>query len=143
MGLQDCLGVQLRREDSLECRRLGLRDDGEALRVSLRESTVAYVWRVDGQPAAFAGLHVGPRGEGVPWCLTTDEARRHPAALHRMALRFLWGQPCDVLRQQVDAAYASALRWVARLGFNVSPAAPFGPLGALFCAVEWRREWTR
>ena len=56
MKLQDCAGVVLRREDSLECRMTGARDDSEALRESLLCSTTALTWAPGGKPAAFAGL---------------------------------------------------------------------------------------
>lgn len=141
MVIEDCLGVTLRREDSLECRHTGARDDGEALRTSLRVSHVALTWRIDGRPAAFAGLVVERAGEGTPWLLTTDAARARPHTLLRMAGRFLVSQPCDVLRQHVDASYASAFRWLERLGFRVAGPAPWGPFGHLFRAIEWRREW--
>lgn len=142
MALEDCVGVQLRREDSLECRMSGARDDGDALRTSLRLSHVALCWRIDGKPAAFCGLVVDRPREGTPWLLTTDVARTRPHQLYRMAARFIELQPCDVLRQFVDAAYTSAFPWLERLGFTVAAAVPWGPFGHPFRAVEWRREWT-
>ena len=142
MLLEDAHGVTLRREDSIECRFTGARDDADALRVSLLTSQVAYTWHLDGRPLAFAGLRIERAGVGTPWLLTTDEAKRHAVSLHKMALRFLYFQPCDVLLQHADSTYSSALRWLARLGFVVQEARPWGPFGHLFCPVEWRREWT-
>lgn len=146
MKLEDCVGVVLRREDSLECRMTGARDDTEALRESLLCSTTALTWAPGGKPAAFAGLVDGVGLEagrvGTVWLLTTDACRAHPVAFHKLALRFLdvlnrcgW----EVLRNHVDASYAPALRWLASLGFAVSPAAPWGPYNHPFCLVEWRR----
>ena len=135
----DCVAVKLRREDSLECRAIGARDDADALRTALRLSHVALTWRIDGRRAAFAGLVLHGNGEGTPWLLTTDMARSRPHRLYRMALRFLHAQPCDVLRQQVDAEYPAALAFLQRLGFVAGEAAPFGPFGHSFRPVEWRR----
>ena len=141
MTLGDCVGVQLRREDSLECRATGARDDTEALRESLLSSAVAVTWAVNGRPAAFAGIvDDGPPGEGLVWLLTTPEARLRPVTMHRLAMRFLSAtRSWRVLRNHVDASYSSALEWLARLGFEVAPPAPWGPFGHPFCAVVWRR----
>lgn len=141
MTLADCVGVALRREDSLECLRTGARDDSEALRESLLASAVAVTWAPGGQRLAFAGVvEDGAPGEGLVWLLTTEAARQRPVTLHRLAFRFLCcTRSWHLLRNHVDAEYSSALRWLARLGFKVSPAAPWGPKGHLFCAVEWRR----
>lgn len=146
MKLQDCAGVVLRREDSLECRATGARDDSEALRESLLVSTTALTWAPGGKPAAFAGLVDGVGIEAgrvaTVWLLTTDACRTHPVAFHRLALRFLdilsrcgW----EVLQNHVDASYTPALRWLASLGFKVASPAPWGPFGHPFCHVEWRR----
>jgi len=141
MVLEDCVGVTLRREDALECRMSGARDDADALRTSLRLSQVALTWRIDGKPAAFAGLVVERPREGTPWLLTTDAAREKPHHLFRMAYRFLQLQPCDVLHQHVDASYQSAFPWLERLGWQADAPAPWGPFGHLFRRIEWRREW--
>lgn len=145
MRLQDCVGVTLRREDSLECRHAGARDDADALRLSLSVSTAALVWVVGERPAAFFGVSddSGPFDDtpasAAVWLLTTDEARRHPVALHRLALRFLAVQPFAALVNWVDAEYASALRWLQQLGFVVAPPEAWGPFRQQFCRVEWRR----
>lgn len=147
MRFEDCL-TPLRREDSLECRRAGARDDADALRTSLLSSVVALTFSLDGQPIAFAGIvdetkrTEGPR-TGCVWLLTTEAARRRPLVVHRMAERFLSACGWDVLHNHVDATYTRALRWLSALGFRVQPSSPWGPFGAPFCAVEWRREWTR
>lgn len=143
MKLEDCVGVALRREDSLECRMTGARDDTEALRESLLVSTVALTWAPAGVPMAFAGIRDTSRDfnhqTGVVWLLTTDACRVRPLAFHRLARRFLDACGWDVLSNHVDASYTSALRWLASLGFAVSPAAPWGPFNHPFCLVEWRR----
>jgi hypothetical protein len=155
MRLDDCAGVKLRREDSIEARRSGVRDDSEALRVSLRTSMSALVWVLDGKPAAFFGLchgvfapgssdttpHATPHSAAV-WLLTTDAVRQHPVAAHKVALRFLQGQPFKHLWNYVDAEYARAAVWLERLGFRIGKPAPWGALGLPFCRIDWRREWT-
>jgi hypothetical protein len=147
MRLDDC-HTPLRREDSLECRLSGARDDTDALRISLHASTVAVAFLDAGQPLGFAGIvdepfsSVDPR-IGCVWLLTTEAARRRPLMVHRLGERFLAACGRNVLHNHVDATYASALRWLSVLGFRVAPPSPWGPFGAPFCAVEWRREWTR
>lgn len=146
MQLEDCT-ARLRREDSLECRWTGARDDAEALRHSLTRSHVAITWLIDGQAAAFAGIvdeSAAPYFErrGLVWLLTTDAVRAHPVAFHRLALRFLEACQWDVLHNHVDANYRSALLWLAALGFRVADPQPWGPFGHEFCRVEWRRTWT-
>ncbi len=146
MRLEDCRAISLRREDSLECRATGARDDTEAVRQSFLLSTVALAWAPGGvPPIAFAGIidsPTRPRREGQVWLLTADVVRQHPVAFHRLALDFLWACGWRVLRNHVDASYTAALRWLRTLGFSVAPAAPWGPWGLPFCAVEWRRPWT-
>lgn len=144
MTLADCAGVALRREDSLECRMTGARDDAEALRESLLVSTVALAWAPDGVPLAFAGIRDTTANEygqrtGVVWLLTTDACRARALAFHCLARRFLDACGWDVLQNHVDASYGSALRWVKALGFTVAPPAPWGPFNHPFCHVEWRR----
>jgi hypothetical protein len=141
MVLADC-HAPLRREDSLECRWTGARDDADALRTSLLASAVAVTWVHEGAPLAFAGVvNEGQAGEGLVWLLTTEAARRRPVTLHRLAVRFLAStRSWRVLRNHVDASYASALRWLRALGFQVAAPAPWGPFGHLFCAVEWSRR---
>lgn len=138
----------LRREDSLECRRTGARDDTEALRESFARSSVAVTFLVDEVPLGFAGVvddpgHPVDVRRGCVWLLTTNEARKHPVAVHRLALRFLASCGWPQLHNHVDAEYTSALRWLSALGFKVGAPSPWGPFGHLFCPVEWRREWTR
>lgn len=132
----------LRREDSLECRRTGARDDTEALRESFYRSTVAVTFLTRGVPLAFAGVVAETRRRGCVWLLTTPEAQKHPVMVHRLALRFLDCCAWDELHNHVDAEYASALRWLSALGFKVSSPSPWGPFRHPFCLVEWRREWT-
>lgn len=146
MRFEDCL-TPLRREDSLECRLSGARDDAEALHYALMHSTIALTVLQDGRPVAFAGIvDESPKPEterlGCVWLLTSEDARRQPVAFHRLAIRFLTVCRWDVLRNHVDANYKTALRWLSALGFKVSTPSPWGPYGAPFCAVEWRREWT-
>jgi hypothetical protein len=70
MVLADC-HAPLRREDSLECRWTGARDDADALRTSLLASAVAVTWVHEGAPLAFAGVvNEGQAGEGLVWLLT-------------------------------------------------------------------------
>lgn len=147
MRLAD-IHTPLRREDSLECRRTGARDDTEALRESLARSAVAVTFSVEGLPLGFAGIVDDPGHptddlrRGCVWLLTTPEARKHPVAVHRLARRFLECCGWHVLHNHVDAEYASALRWLSALGFKVGAPSPWGPFGHLFVPVEWRREWT-
>lgn len=67
-------------------------------------------------------------GIAIPWLLTTTTVDRYPLAFWR-ASKHVIAQLREVfpfLVQQVDGRYSQALRWAARLGFEVCGAQPFG-----------------
>ena len=66
--------------------------------------------------------------------LATDELQRHPLTLMRMSHAWV----ADIRRRYasllnfVHAENEVSVAWLRRLGFEVGPAVPHGPSGALF-----------
>lgn len=116
----------------------------EGLLESLELSSEAYALFFDGELAALCGLAPGPffTFVGYPWLLGSDVIERHKRAFVRASRAALeeWASRYFLLEQAVDARYVRALRWAARVGFQVEPPAPFGVLGLPFCRITLRRS---
>ena len=84
----------------------------------------AWTVRFDGKIAAMWG--VAPvsliSGMAVPWLLTTSEVDRHPRTFIRCCREALYDlrSRYATLMNRVDARYTKALRWAARMGFEVT-----------------------
>jgi hypothetical protein len=96
----------------------------------------------DGIPAALFGI--GPsleKGLGVPWLLATPEIERWPVTFYRMSKRLFprLASGYDRLVNWVDARNVLSLRWLAWLGFEAGPPAPWGVLGLEFHKMTWER----
>jgi len=111
-----------------------------ALELSLRLSDEAYVGLLGGEVAALFGVRraslVGR--QGIPWLLTGAAVERHPKAFVKSSRSVLdvWRGDYARLSNWVDARHDQALRWLARLGFTIHPARPYGVLGLPFHPVE-------
>lgn len=108
----------------------------EGLRLSLERALWADTYLVDGEVAAVAGLGL-PSLLGrvaTPWLVTGEPVDRQRRTFLRLTgarvarMRREW----DLLVNHVHADYAQSIRWLAWLGFEIEPARPFGPYGALF-----------
>jgi hypothetical protein len=64
----------------------------------------------------------------IPWLVGTDALGRYPSALERGARGYLAAvqQQYPRLVNYVDARNLPSLRWLARVGFSIDPALPFG-----------------
>jgi hypothetical protein len=133
--------IDLRAADRAEIEALGL-EPHEGLRRSLERALWADAYLVEGEIVAIAGLGV-PSMLGrvaVPWLVTGMPVDRHRKAFLRLTrarierMRRGW----DLLVNHVHADYAQAVRWLAWLGFEIAPARPFGPRGALFHQATMR-----
>lgn len=108
-----------------------------------RRYGAAWAGLIDGEVAALFG--VGKRTllspSAVPWCLTGNLVEENPRLFWRAskAVVATWLEEFDQLEQYVDARYAQALRWAARLGFTVEDAQPFGRGGLPFHRITLRR----
>jgi hypothetical protein len=96
----------------------------------------------DGEVAALVGVALQPMAGGIamPWLLTGRPVDRHAKAFLRLtrartqAMRAEHGK----LVAFVHADYRQAVRWLAWLGFELAPARPVGPHGALFHQATMR-----
>ena len=81
---------------------------------------------------------------GAVWMVSTDTVDRYPKTFWQASKRILAAtlRRWDELHAGVATEYAAALRWARRLGFEVRPAVPVGPEGALFhpCVIR-RSPW--
>lgn len=132
----------MRAADRLEIEALGFASPVRALEHSLAVSQLSAAACVDGEVLALYGVMelsrpiAGPR-VAVPWLLTSTAVERYPLTFWRaskQAVRELAGK-WALLSNLVDARYASALTYLARLGFRVLPARPHGLHGELFHPV--------
>lgn len=115
----------------------------EACLASIAVSTEARAAYFDGALGALFGVAEGPflGLKAVPWLLTSDVVERHPRAFWQACKEVLagWLERYLVLEQAIDARYVVALRWAARLGFEVEPPEPWGVAGLPFCRITLRR----
>ncbi|WP_019646200.1 hypothetical protein [Novispirillum itersonii] len=112
----------------------------QALRISLCQSMEAWTVSHAGRPLCLCG--VGRLTDGtllggpvsVPWLLGSDALSDHRRALLRISGRMvpLWRRRHGLLVNWVDARNRASLRWLRWLGFEIAPAAPFGPDGLPF-----------
>lgn len=118
------LAARMRAIDALECSING-RSPKEALRMSLRFSTMAWTVKIDGRAEAMMGASCVSLldGEGSPWLLMTDVAVRHARALLVEGRRYsdIMQSVFPVLRNNVHAENAAAIRWLERLGYTMGP----------------------
>jgi hypothetical protein len=79
---------------------------------------------------------------GAPWLLATPEIERHPVTFYRMSKRLFprLASGYDRLVNWVDARNVLSLRWLAWLGFETGPPAPWGALGLEFHKMSWEAK---
>jgi GNAT superfamily N-acetyltransferase len=135
--------IDLRAGDTAEIAALG-RDRRAALGESLAHALWADAYLIDGEVAAIVGLSTDSLlgGRLVAWMLTGRPVDRH----RKSFLRLTRGRVREMLKHHhtltcsVHAEYAKAIRWLRWLGFDLAPARPTGPNGALFHEATLRRR---
>jgi len=133
--------IELRDGDRREIEALGLAPR-DGVRLSLARSVWADAYLAHGEVAAIVGVALQPLVGGVAttWLLTGRPVDRHAKAFLRLtrarteAMRAEHG----TLVAWVHADYRQAVRWLGWLGFELAPAQPMGPLGALFHQATMR-----
>jgi len=127
--------ISLRPGDRREIEALGLSPRDGIVR-SLARSLWADAYIADGEVAALVGLALQPLVGGVamPWLLTGRPVDRHPKAFLRLTRARVQTMRAEhgTLVACVHAEYRESVRWLAWLGFELAPARPVGPRGALF-----------
>lgn len=118
-----------------------------AIAWSRRHGGGAWAGMFDGELLAVFGIGTpsvlaSARGAGLPWALTSDAVDRFPREFWRASRAVIatWLEDYAELEQFVDARHVQALRWVARLGFTVEAAQPFGLEGLPFHRIVLRRS---
>lgn len=127
----------LRPADRAECAALGEYDVAGAIQRGLDSSVHSWVATANGEPALVMG--VTPLGSlladtGSPWMLGTHLVTKYGHALIRQSPAYIdqMLRAFPHLLNFVHAENTRAVRWLKRTGFVLSPAAPYGPHGALF-----------
>ena len=135
------IGENLRKADALEVSALGA-DPAASVLVSLRASDMAWTAWVNGVPAMMFGAGGSIFDEaGFVWALGTDECTKHPREMLIFGRKKL-GETLEiypVLENYCDARYSKALRWLKRIGFDISAPEKRGKNGELFCKITARR----
>lgn len=145
----EALAPLMRAEDAAEVLASAGHTPLQALLDALDDSAEAWAVLFDGEVAALFGVCPAPVVStsilgtplvGVPWALTGRAVDSHPRTFWRLSRPWLahFARRYPVLVQAVDARYAASLRWLARLGFDVQPAAPHGAAGLPFHPVYYR-----
>lgn len=130
------VAAKLRDADREEIAATSARDPRSVLRLAVIASHRAWAGVADGEPVAVFG--VAPAnlldGRGSPWLFGTEWIERHPAAFLRRTRRLMPQMRAGyaMLENYVDTRNAMAKRWLAWLGFEIEPAAPYGRAGLPF-----------
>lgn len=138
------IAARIRQSDLNEVWAVGLVLARPALELSLRTSEVKRTWMVDGKPEAMAGI-TRQGDNGLVWLLATDVAEVYPHQFLRASRRELNAvrDNYDRIHNFVDARNVKSIRWIKWLGFDVTPAMPFGRLGKPFHYFSWQRREVR
>lgn len=88
----------------------------------------AFSGAISGEIVGCAGVAALDHRRGYAWAMLSDQASRHPAAVHRAVYRFLRSSDCasrfDRVEAYVDPAFVAAIRWVVALGFRCETPQP-------------------
>lgn len=113
----------------------------EGLLESWRRSTFSFSMFLRGKLAAMGGVWPVELDVTGVWLLTGAPVETYPKAFVRgcRIIRAILLDRYPMLVNVVDARYERALRWAEHLGFEVLPAAPYGPRGLPFHPIRLRR----
>ena len=143
------LGDTMRLADRMELAACGEYDTHDVVRRCVAGAAMAWSASDDGGLLCIVGVsplrpallleHIG-----VPWMLGTfrlfergsESAHRRSLMSDSRAYIALMLKRFPALVNVVHAENKRATRWLASLGFTLSPAAPYGPHGALFHRFE-------
>lgn len=139
------IAKRMREADRLEVHAASGKTPGQALAFSLRKSSVARTWIIDGRPEMMFG--VGDlnilAGVGAPWLLGTDVVLSHQMEFLRRSREFRNQllQRYSTLRNFVDVRNEVSVRWLRWLGFTLSD--PISHRGHEFYIFELRSDNVR
>lgn len=117
------IAKRMREADRLEVYAAAGKTPGQALAFSLRKSSVAWTWIIDGRPELMFGvadLNI-LAGVGAPWLLGTDAVLSNQMEFlrssHEWKNQLL--QRYSTLRNFVDVRNDVSIRWLKWLGFSI------------------------
>lgn len=130
------LAPRLRASDLAEIQALTDEDPTTVLRASVEGSRFVWAATYGGEVMLLLGTSDAPDGSGCIWMMGAEGVNAQGGALTSIAVAHidLVRKFYPALRNLVHAANTVSVRWIARLGFDVSPPAPHGPKGELFHA---------
>lgn len=123
---------RLRLEDANEVRAAGAISAQDVVCNSLALSAFAWTWLIEQQPACIFGVAVMSDqiigGSVMPWLLTTDAVTRYPKTFwrHSREIVDMMHERYPMLTGYCDARYSASVRWLKRLGFELSGPYPVG-----------------
>ena len=91
---------------------------------------------IDGDPVCLFGIH-----DSAPWMVGTEAISDAPLSFHRAAKLIMncWKSHHDYLSNYVLAENKSTVKWLRRIGFDVSDEIMYpGVEGREFLMFEWR-----
>lgn len=136
------VGSRLRAEDKREVAALGTVVD-HAVRESAKLSEFAWAGIIDGEPAMVFGVDCGTLSpEAEIWALGTDKCTTVPREMlvygRRIVAELLEIWPA--LTNRCHADNKPAIRWLKRLGFEISEPEKIGVQGEKFCKLTIRKQ---
>lgn len=140
-GDAELLAAAMRASDIAEVRACG-HEPLEAARRSVAQSLLCWSAFADGELCCIIGC--APislvSGIGSPWMLGTPALDAQSRVLVRLTPRYIATmlKAFPHLVNHVHARNTTSVRWLKRLGFTLSEAAPFGALGEAFHRFEMK-----
>lgn len=108
----------------------------------LKQNTVCFTGRMNGQVLICAGIAPLWPGRGYIWCVLSEHIRAHSISVYRGARRWLKAQPYNRLEMDVPVDLEIAHRRAEWLGFNleIKRARKYMPDGGDASVYVWVRE---
>jgi len=115
----------------------------EALQQTLEKSKLCSCVVINDEPVAILGLvevSILPP-VAAPWLLATDNALNHKRQFFELSPPIIeqMSELYPTLYNYVHTENRASVRWLKWLGFEFSPAEPYGPDGAPFYRFEMKR----
>lgn len=133
-GDVDALVARMRQADRDECAAAGVTQIGFVVHWQVASAEMCWSAHDEQGLVSVFGASEIADGVGSPWMLATDLFDKHRRDLVREVPPYL-GRMLERFPRLINFVYeknAVSIRWLKRIGFQVEPAIPFGPLGSLF-----------
>lgn len=116
------IGEHMTEEAKKEIRKTG-EDPAKAVRFSWRCSDVCNVLELDGTPIMIYGVYASLLGTSKIWAIGTDGCKRCPMFMVRIGKKVVrvFREMYGKLENWCDEDYASSIKWLRMIGFEVDP----------------------